>query len=516
MRTSPLDGSRPVVPLTGSMALRPKSTIRGNVSMPEPSAPGVLGATDDQGVPLTPTALSTTFTPAEPPIVLDLAPLPPPGVLGAADEAVADPMEEIAMVEFQVDPGEEAVYVLLHEMYTPDGVVYDVTMAQPAPDQGVLGSSEQGTGPVLRCPVHRVIRERRAPGDQEEQPGVLGGPGELLGGVVGDLVFKRILHVVKAPVNRALRQFIASQETEPTVMVIGPEQTPDAPIESAEAWRSRFDPAREHRVLLFIHGFGSNSEASLPRSWVREFGSRYDAVLAYDHPTISRDPRQNAADLLAQIPDDLRLHVDLLAHSRGGLVSRSLVELHPATSKLNVQHLVTYGSPHAGTLLAHHERWDRLVSISLTAVSWLTSAVAAPAAIIPKLLEYLLRAGGQFIFDLPGIGAMDPGSAFLQELNVAEPHLPPHTRYAAVTSTFDALSVPQLGFREALTALAAQAFMGVPNDLVVPTESMRSIDLPGASQLGDRVFTTNVDHFTYFNIPEVRAFVNNFYLGQVG
>ena len=55
--------------------------------------------------------------------------------------------------------------------------------------------------------------------------------------------------------------------------------------------------------------------------------------------------------------------------------------------------------------------------------------------------------------------------------------------------------------------------MGVPNDLVVPTDSMSSIDLPDSVLLGDPVFKTDINHFTYFGQTEVEAFARNFLLG---
>src|SRR5205085_11181433 len=190
----------------------------------------------------------------------------------------------------------------------------------------------------------------------------------------------------------------------------------------------------------------------------------------YDHPTISRDPLQNALDLLAMVPDDLRLSVDLVAHSRGGLVARSLVELTDAVQKFDPRVLVTHGTPHSGTRLADPDRWDRLISLGMTAASWL-AAIAGVTAWIPKLLEYVLKAAAQGIFALPGIAAMTPGGDFINHLNeigaTAE-----RARYAAVSSSFSIFNVPQPSFRQAFEALAVQAFMDAPNDLVVPTASM--------------------------------------------
>jgi hypothetical protein len=202
-----------------------------------------------------------------------------------------------------------------------------------------------------------------------------------------------------------------------------------------------------------------------------------------------------------------------MAHSRGGLVTRSLVELQEMTPKFNIQRLITFGSPHGGTLLADHEHWDRLISIGFTTISWLTRASGAGTLIsfLPKGLEFLLRAGSQFVFDLPGVNAMDPDSDFLKKLN-APGDLAQRVRYAAVTSDFNPHMVEQRSFRQSLTAMAAQVFLRTPNDLVVPTPSMSHID-PDASPLGGRIYQANINHFMYFTRGDVQDFTSE-YLAQ--
>ncbi|WUI60523.1 hypothetical protein OG774_22620 [Actinomycetospora sp. NBC_00405] len=51
----------------------------------------------------------------------------------------------------------------------------------------------------------------------------------------------------------------------------------------------------------------------------------YDGrIIAFDHPTASVPPEQNAKALLRLIPDDVHLELDIVCHSRGGLVARIL------------------------------------------------------------------------------------------------------------------------------------------------------------------------------------------------
>jgi pimeloyl-ACP methyl ester carboxylesterase len=358
----------------------------------------------------------------------------------------------------------------------------------------------------------RLSRGERDRGD--EGPAVLGGVGELISDVVGDFATKHVLHVLKAPIDAGLRHIIEQFEEKPFVMMMGRDGSHIRPLSSAEEWRARFSPAREHRVLLFIHGFNSNITNSNPIYWIEELAPRYDAILGYNHPTISRDPIQNAAELLAMVPPDVRLNVDVIAHSRGGLVARSLVELQPVDPKLHIQRIITCGSPHAGTTLADRENWDRLISIGFTAANWVGRATGTGLAFgfVSQGLELLLRAGSQSLFDLPGIEAMDPGSPFLQKLN-APGDVMQHLPYAVVVSDFEPSDTPgQLV--QALTSMAAKVFFRVDNDLVVPTNSMSHIDKPYQSLPQERVFSTNVDHFAYFSEhPEIRSFGVNFLLG---
>lgn len=490
-----------------------KTTLTRRMSLISPAARPISGriAAGGEGVlggsgefPAGPTIPFSDFVPAEAPVLL-AEPQTDGIILGTASGEPAG--DEIAAIEFAPDPDEEGVYLLLQEIETPDGSIYEVCL--PAtPDQSeplVLGDS--GAPATLRFPIHRLVR----------QPGggpVLGGPLEALAEeLVQDFIFRRIVHLLRAPLTPSLQQLIADREGPPAMVVVAPDATLLGPLVGTEMWRGRFEPGYEHRVLVFMHGFSSNVRESLPRAWIRELGPRYDAVLAYNHPTFSADPLQNARELLSQIPDDLRLNVDLLAHSRGGLVARALVELLPATPSFAVQRLLTCGTPHDGTGLVEKQRWDQLASIVLTSASWLLQSTGVvPLAVVPQLLEYLLRAGGQFFFDLPGIYAMAPRNPFLTRLNEPNDEYP--VPYAAVTSTFDPQQIAQVGFREALQAMTARAFLGTPNDLVVPTTSMSAIDPPFSPQLAGWIMKLQVNHHAYFDTAEALSFARQFLFGE--
>ena len=75
------------------------------------------------------------------------------------------------------------------------------------------------------------------------------------------------------------------------------------------------------RVLLFVHGTFSETSAILDqlqatddgRRFLSDAASKYDALLAFDHPTISVSPMLNAFDLqkLSDLPANLERLLDV-------------------------------------------------------------------------------------------------------------------------------------------------------------------------------------------------------------
>jgi pimeloyl-ACP methyl ester carboxylesterase len=481
------------------MTLHPGGQWQGQVQVAAPGA-AVLG---DEASPMT-TPLDL-FTPAEPPLILDAQPAP-------AGPAVLGEEEEQAGVEYH--PAEDAVYIMMQEIETADGKkIYDFTLPQPMaapPAPGVLGA-EASTG-GLWFPLNPVVDNAPlAPGASSGAPtaGVLGVE-DVITGAVGSFITKRVVQMLKSPIERGIQEAIKQAEGGPRVLKLSDSVKPEEqfqPLDGAEAWRALLPPGAERRVLLFIHGFGSSTARSHVALVVPGLAPRYDAVLSYEHPTISADPLQNARDLIAMVPEDLRLTIDIVTHSRGGLVSRSLAELCDPAPHLALRRIVTHGAPHNGTRLADKERWDRLISLGLTAASWLATAAGA-AFWIPKLLEFVIKAAAQGIFGLPGIAAMAPNSDFLGKLNAAgDPALAGRVRYAAVTSSFSIFNVKQPSFQQAFRALATQAFIDAPNDLVVPTASMNAIDVSAGGLAADLQLKVDIDHFSYFSHSGVVEFL---------
>jgi pimeloyl-ACP methyl ester carboxylesterase len=481
-------GDATPVQLTPRMTLQPAGKWLGDAHLAAPGA-DVLSAESAS------TTSFELFSPAEPAVILNAQPVPAPAaVLGAEDQTG---------IEYQPDP--DFAYVLLQEIETPDGIIYDFTLPKPMPNQpipGVLGAPSS-TG-SLWFPLNPVID-----GDEPSAPGGVLGVGDAISNLGGSIVIRRVVQMLKSPIQQSLLTALRQSEPQPQVVRLSGGDSEEAfvPLEGFESWRSLLPPGDERRVLLFIHGFGSSMSATKVSQLLPGIADRYDAVLGYNHPTITVDPLENARALLAMIPEDLRLSVDLVAHSRGGLVARSLVELADPVPQFTPRRLLTNGSPHGGTQLADPERWDKLISIGMTAASWLATTTGV-ALWIPKLLEFVLKAGAQGVFALSGIAAMTPKGEFITKLNgTNQSGVAEKVRYSTVASNFSPFNVKQNGFRQSFKSLAANAFMNEPNDLVVPTSSMNAIDLPFNPVPPERALRLNVDHFSYFNEERVKAFL---------
>lgn len=484
--------------LTPRMRLVLGDQWQGSAQLAPPPA-AVLG--DDPSA-FDPTAGLSIFSAAEPAIELDVQ-ATPSAVLG--DEAPST-----GMLAYQ--PQEHAAYALLQAIQTPDGIIYDVTLPQARVDQGgmVLGPDEAAG--TLHFPVNPLILDAGS-APQSSEGAVLGIEdlvGGLIGGEVGGVILKRVVQIIKSPFEKSLLEAIRKTEGNPWVGVLRDPAGGFDPVQGFEAWRNLLPPGGERRVLLFVHGFGSALGGAGRNGWFGQLGQHYDAVLGYNHPTLSIDPEANARELLAMIPEDVRLAVDVIAHSRGGLVSRSLVELVEPQANFSVRRIITNGTPHGGTRIADPERWDRLVSIGMTAASLLASSTGA-LVWLPKALELVLKAASQIFFDLPGLGAMTPQGEFIKKLNApavsgsAIEQAQRAVRYSAATARFSVFSLTKPAFQQAFNTFAAQAFFDTPNDLVVPTESMAALDSSGLVPT-ERQFLGGNDHFSYFGNQDVIAF----------
>lgn len=320
----------------------------------------------------------------------------------------------------------------------------------------------------------------------------------------------------------------------------------------AERWRLLGDdeplpgklPAdRPARVLLFIHGtfsstlgsFGALGAIAAGRDFLGRALNAYDAVIGFDHPTLSVDPYVNATDLLTRLQ---RIDwprpplIDMIAYSRGGLTARSLIEQLLPTSRwgAKVGRVVFVGCTNGGTQLAEPDKWrrfaDTYTNLAMAAARALSlipgaqvwtriagAAVLGVGTLVKVLATYAVTEKG-----VPGLAAMEPDGEFVRTINRHQTGQPSaaQAKYYAVMSNFEARAALEQGATPELPPKllmriadwGADELYGEPNDLVVHVRSMTHIDPTEGVFVKERLdFGTNpsVYHTNYFTREDTAA-----------
>ena len=294
---------------------------------------------------------------------------------------------------------------------------------------------------------------------------------------------------------------------------------------------------RNSRVLLFVHGtfdstlgaFGGLAATEAGRAFLTQALADYDAVVGFDHRTLSVDPLANARDL-ADLLTPFRgrqVTLDIVGHSRGGLTARSFVEsVLPGLSwRGKVDRAVFVGATNAGTHFADETRWadladlyTNLVAANARAIAALPGGAPIAAVVVGAVrgIGVLVRWLASFATDpdsVPGIAAMVPDGPFVTDLNADQRGQPRSgTPWFVVSSDFEATvddhppEMPVAVVTRLVDGVVDHVFSG-PNDLVVDVDSMSAIDLPhGGGYVRDELAlppNSVVYHTNYFSQPVV-------------
>jgi hypothetical protein len=299
---------------------------------------------------------------------------------------------------------------------------------------------------------------------------------------------------------------------------------------------------RPARVLLLIHGtfsstvgaFGALGSTPWGKAFLQAALATYDAIIGFDHPTLSEDPLQNATDLLKYLESmtgKYPPHFDVVTHSRGALVFRGLVEsLVPLTRwQGRFDRVIFVAGTNGGTLLAQPENWQQFIDLytNLAVAGCRLLGLMPTAKAVTLVLQETIQGLGSFLKYLattigderkvPGIAAMEPKGSFVTGLNQEQPGQPDlsSTFYCAITSEFEPhlangesrpKELPVRFLEWTLEVLAKQIMEKEPNDLVVNLSSMTAIDEQLGNFIKDSVeFGKNPDvyHTNYFCQPAV-------------
>jgi hypothetical protein len=252
--------------------------------------------------------------------------------------------------------------------------------------------------------------------------------------------------------------------------------------------------------LLLIHGTASRTDScfgSMPVEVAKALFSRYEGrVLAFDHPTISYDPVENVTWLARQLPFDISPTIDVVSHSRGGLVTRLAFERNDLglnSSWFNTAVLVA--SPNMGTELASPAKLGRLLEALANIVG------LAPTNPVTDVLEVVLTVVKHLavgaLGGLDGLASMDPAMTWTTaQLPNPTPVL---GRYRAIGSDYQpAEGAPLSRLLRNFTTDAI--FVNKGNDLVVPTNGtdldqriIASLRIPRTSGVDHSGFWTRID-----------------------
>jgi hypothetical protein len=178
--------------------------------------------------------------------------------------------------------------------------------------------------------------------------------------------------------------------------------------------------SKDKPILLIVHGTFSegihlstdlNSAPNGPEFFAKAL-ERYQ-ILAFDHPTVSISPMLNALDLRTAL-GDTGAPIDIVCHSRGGLVARWWMEAldpFPTRSK----RCVFVASPLNGTSLAAPAR----LRAGLNAMANLSKLLGNAAMAVPlmKAPAAILRVIGSVVGVASKLPLVDAGLAMIPGLS---------------------------------------------------------------------------------------------------
>jgi hypothetical protein len=270
----------------------------------------------------------------------------------------------------------------------------------------------------------------------------------------------------------------------------------------------RFQDLSAGRSLLFVHGTFSRASSAfgaLARETLVKLHEIYQGrVFAFDHFTLSEDPIQNARWFVDHLPADVHLDLDIVCHSRGGLVSRTLAEkqaeLPLGGRTLDVGRIVFVASPNAGTILADSRYTGDFVDSYTNLLNFLPANGATEILEGVVMVVKMLAVG--VLHGLPGLQAMVPTGGFLAQLNTSPVGA---DRYYALASDYTPTDPGLKAW--AANRLLDRVFQKAGNDLVVPTLGVYDKNGCGYFPIAEKLVFgqgDGISHTTYFGEPRTQ------------
>ncbi len=237
-----------------------------------------------------------------------------------------------------------------------------------------------------------------------------------------------------------------------------------------------WDLMRQGRTLLLIHGTASSAQGGfgqMASSDMEKLAHNYGKrIIAFNHPTLHCSPSQNVQMLLDMLPPEISLDLDIMTHSRGGLVGRELTErlaeCNQGSRQLKINKALFVACPHQGTILANGDHdWNMIDRYT----NLLTNLPDGPITLTLEAIMGLVKvlAHGT-LKGLPGLQAMHPDGDYLKRLNKSPAN---KITYYALGANF---TPTDPGLFARLGKAGANKFIdsvfGADNDGVVPTNGV--------------------------------------------
>lgn len=379
-------------------------------------------------------------------------------------------------------------------------------------DQAVQGPSVRGVGntKTFIIPAHVPDPSEAAPAETRSLASTIG---------------RKLLQVLTFPMVRTVGRLVGeplvrwweSEHRPYGVRWFGPDHYRSCTESfTTDDWE-RLDGQRS---LLFIHGTFSTAAGGfggMPRAVMEKLSDRYDGrVFALEHPSLSATPVDNVAWFLEQVPAGVTLDLDVVAHSRGGLVARILAGgAHDGSLDLahvSVRSIVCAGTPNYGTPLADPDHLSAFCDRLATAANLVPGfPVGDIVDAVMLVVQYIAQGVLQ---GLRGLEVMNPHSDFLIRLNDAPPD---HVALHGIAADYEP---KQQGMKRILAGAknvgVDAVFEGAENDLVVPTIGVFSGAAPfriAESQVVRFASDRGVMHSTFWKEPEVAESFDDWLVG---
>jgi hypothetical protein len=257
-------------------------------------------------------------------------------------------------------------------------------------------------------------------------------------------------------------------------------------------------------ALMFVHGTFVRSHVGfrgIPRHRFEELYRMYEGrVFAFDHFTLSDDPRQNVEWLFKHIPNGADLELDIVCHSRGGLVSRVLAEKQAEVSlgakSVTVRKIVFVATPNAGTALADPDHMNDFIDSYTNILNFF------PDTGIVEVLEGIITVAKQLavgtVRGLEGLQSMNPQGRFLADWMNTGARI--DGRYFALAANYEPAQSGLAAYKDAVM----DRIFGRENDLVVPTSGVYDQNGSAMFPIDERLEfpgRDGIQHSSFFSNP---------------